>query len=147
MKIPEIEISVKFKGALKSELKKINKSQDAADVLRLLFDPGKIEWTEEFIMVCLGQSNKVIGYYKVSSGGMTVAIADTRVICTVALQTCAVNVIVAHNHPSGNTTPSKADEAVTDRLKKALALLEIRLLDHVIITPDSYYSFADNGEI
>lgn len=147
MQLPEIELTLKYKGTKKTDLKKINSSKDAAEVLRLIFNADTIEYTEEFIMLCLNQANKVIAFYKVSSGGQTATVADIRVIATIALNSAATNVIIAHNHPSGNTTPSAADKAVTNKIKEGLAILEIKLLEHIILTDESYFSFADEGII
>jgi DNA repair protein RadC len=145
MKIPEITISIKYKRGKNAEEITFQRSEDTAQVMRKLFDAGQIEWTEEFIMLCLNNANKVIGYYRVSKGGMMATVADTRVIATVALQTLAVRVIIAHNHPSGSLRPSEADKNATNKIKGALNLLEIDLLDHLIITKNGYYSFSDEG--
>ena len=145
MKIPEIEISIKFKGALKSELRKIKTSTDVMQVVRLLFDANTIDWVEEVVMLCLNNDNKVIGYYRVSSGGMTVSCFDIRVMATVALTSLATSVIVAHNHPSGSKTPSQSDINMSKRLKDGLALLDIKLTDSLIITDESYTSLMDEG--
>ena len=145
MKIPQIEISVKYTGAKKSELKKLNTSRDVAQVMRELLNPSTIDWIEEFVMLCLNQERKVIGYYKVSVGGFAGTYADIKVIATIALQCAASSVIVAHNHPSGSLKPSPADIAVTQRIKNGLALLDIKLIDHIIVTDESYYSFTDEG--
>jgi len=147
MTFPEIQISVSFKGQKKTELKKISSSKDAETVFRLLFNADQIEWVEEFVMLCLNQANKVVGFYRVSKGGMTGTVADIRVMATVGLQCCANQIIVAHNHPSGNLQPSTADRNLTAKLKDALNLLDIRLLDHLIITDEGYLSFGDEGLI
>lgn len=147
MKLPEIEISIKYKNALKSELRQLRGSKDVAECLRLIFDPGKIDWCEEFVMLCLNQNNKVIGFYRVSSGGQTASVADIRVIATVALNCTATQVVISHNHPSGGLTPSNADKAVTEKIKNGLAMLDIKLLDHIILTGTDYLSFADEGLI
>jgi DNA repair protein RadC len=147
MKIPELTISVKFKRGKNAEETTFQRSSETAQVMRKLFNADQIEWTEEFIMLSLNTANKVIGYYKVSKGGMKATVADTRVIATVALQSLATRVIIAHNHPSGSLRPSDADKQVTNKIKDALNLLDIELLDHIIITKDSYFSFNDEGLI
>jgi len=147
MILPEIEISIRYKGAEDAAPVIVNSTKSAAEIMRALFDPGKIQWTEEFIMICLNTARKVTGYYKVSSGGMCATVADVRVIAQIAMQSCATGVIIAHNHPSGSTKPSEADKAITGKIKRGLATLDITLLDHLIITTDSFYSLADEGDM
>lgn len=145
--IPEIEISIRYKGAPSDTILTASSSKATADILRQLFDPGHIQWTEEFIMLSLNAASKVIGYYKVSRGGMNSTVADVRVIAQVALQSMATGVIIAHNHPSGSTKPSEADKRMTEKIRDGLRTLDIRLVDHLIITEDNHYSFADEGEL
>jgi len=103
MKLPEIEISIKYKGTKRTELKKISNSKDIYSVLKLMYNEDKILWSEEAILICLSNANKVIGYYKISQGGLTGTVMDARVIYTTALN-CAgtTSIIIFHNHPSGN---------------------------------------------
>lgn len=146
MTIPEIKISVTFdKKVKKSELVKISNSRDIADLLREVFNKDTFDWTEEFIILCLNQNNRVVGFHKVSSGGITGTVADPRVILTIALNCCATSLILSHNHPSGNLLPSRADEELTKKIKNAASFLDIRVLDHVIVSDEGYYSFADEG--
>ena len=144
--IPEFEISLKFKGK-KSELKKITRPEDAAEICRMCFDEGKLDWVEEFIVIGLNRANKVQGFYKVSSGGVTGTIADPRVIFQYALLSNATQIIISHNHPSGNLNPSDADIELTKKIKAAGELLDIKLLDHIIITDESYASLNELGII
>lgn len=95
----------------------------------------------------LSQSNKVLGIYEVSSGGISGTVVDIRVLLSAALKAAATGIIVFHNHPSGNTRPSDADRKITSKIIQAGRLLDINVLDHLIITPDSFYSFTDNGEL
>ena len=145
MKVPEIEITIKFKGEPVSRCIEIRRSKDIADVCRTLFDSNTIEWTEEFILLCLNQANKIIGFYRVSRGGFTSTVVDIKVIATVALQCCANRIIVCHNHPSGRLQASQADIDMSVKLKQAMSLLEIKLLDSLIITKESYISLYDDG--
>ena len=144
--LPEFEISLKVKGK-KSELKQIKGSEDAAEVCRMCFDDGKISWIEEFIVIGLSRANKVQGFYKVSSGGVTGTIADPRVIFQFALLSNATSIILAHNHPSGNLKPSDADISLTRKIKDAGDLLDIKLLDHIILTDEGYTSLLESGII
>jgi DNA repair protein RadC len=95
----------------------------------------------------LNRANKVLGKFKVSQGGLSGTVIDTRIILKKALDNLASSIIVCHNHPSGNNKPSDADVKITEKLKKAAAMLEIKLLDHLIIADKSYFSFADEGMI
>lgn len=144
--IPEIKISVRFKNRVRQEdLYKLNHSEDTAELCRMLFDDGQIKWTESMIVICLNRANIVLGYYKLSQGGITATVADPRVIFTLCLNlpgTC--NIILSHNHPSGNLQPSRADQELTAKIKNAGEMLDIKLLDHVIVADEGYYSFADN---
>lgn len=148
MKLPQIEISIKYKGAKSSELKKIASSDDIYQVLKEMFNADTVQWAEEMVMICLSQANKVIGYYKISQGGTTGTVCDPKIIFTTALN-CAgtTSIIISHNHPSGNLIASRADKLMTDKIKQAGQLLDIRLLDHIIYTEEGYYSFLDNGEL
>jgi DNA repair protein RadC len=102
---------------------------------------------EEFWLLMLNRANKVIGRFKVSQGGLSGTVIDTRIILKRALDNLASSIIVCHNHPSGNNQPSDADVKITEKLKKAAEMLEIKLLDHLIIADKSYFSFADEGLI
>jgi DNA repair protein RadC len=102
---------------------------------------------EEFWLLMLNRANKVLGRFKVSQGGLSGTVIDTRIILKRALDSLASSIIVCHNHPSGNNQPSDADIKITEKLKKAAEMLEIKLLDHVIIADKSYFSFADEGLI
>lgn len=144
--IPEIKISLSFdKNVKKSELFKIGSSRDAADIFREVFNADTFHWCEEVVMLCLNNSNKVVGFYKISSGGITGTIIDVRMVFTVALNCAATSIIIAHNHPSGTLTASEADKQITRKLKQASEFIDIKLLDHLILTDESYFSFADDG--
>ena len=146
--IPEIKIKIEMKRGIQyNEQKGINNPKDMADVMRLMFDQGTINWTEECVMLCLNTAHKVIGYHKLSTGGVTAAIMDPRVIATIALNNCASAIALAHNHPSGNLTPSEVDIKTTVKIKQGLALLDITLLDHLIITDCGYTSLSEEGII
>lgn len=146
--IPEITISVSFdKNLKKSELLKITSSRDAYDIFKRVFNADTFDWCEEFIILCLNNSNKVVGFYKISSGGMTGTVVDVRMIFTTALKSLATSIILAHNHPSGTLNPSEADKTITKKIKEAGKVLDVQLLDHLIITDENFYSFADSGEL
>jgi DNA repair protein RadC len=141
---PKIKVKV---TATKGDDVFISSPDDLPDMLRMLFNADTIEWTEEFLVVCLNRAHKVLGYYKVGAGGFSNVVCDPKVVLTVALQSAASSIILAHNHPSGNTNPSDSDVAVTEKIRKACSYLDINLLDHFIITNDSYYSFMERGRL
>jgi DNA repair protein RadC len=125
-----------------AERRQVVSSETACDILRPLI--GDIE-KEEFWAVYLNQSNMVIRKERLSSGGLTGTLVDVRLIMKGALLCNATGIIIAHNHPSGNEKPSGEDNRITEQVKKAADTLNIRLLDHVIVTSNTYYSYMDNG--
>ncbi|MBQ3594357.1 MAG: DNA repair protein RadC [Bacteroidales bacterium] len=100
---------------------------------------------EQFWIMLLNNANKVIRLEKIGVGGMTGTTADPKKIFKCALENNAASVMLCHNHPSGNVVPSNADKQITNNLVKAGQLLEIKILDHIIIGNDNYFSFADEG--
>jgi DNA repair protein RadC len=100
---------------------------------------------EEFWVLLLNRNNRAIHRFMTSKGGITSTIIDVRMIMKTALERPATSMILCHNHPSGNTMPSDADQQITRKLKEAGKLMDIQVLDHIIIAQKSYYSFADNG--
>ncbi len=123
---------------------KIRSSKNAYDVLNLkLRDLPH----EEFWALFVNQSNTIIKTECISKGGISLTVVDMRLILKPAIESLASGVFLAHNHPSGNLTPSTADIAITKKAKEALKLLDITLFDHLIIADGNYYSFADEGEL
>ncbi|MCB8963835.1 MAG: DNA repair protein RadC [Bacteroidales bacterium] len=102
---------------------------------------------EEFWALLLNKANKIIEMARVSQGGVAGTVVDVRIIVKAAIEKLASSIIIAHNHPSGNPKPSDKDIAITQKLKDATSLMDIALLDHVIITDNECYSFADNGNL
>lgn len=148
IKLPEIKITVTFdKNVRKSDLPTITSSYEAYDVLRKIFNADTFDWTEEMILLCLNKADKVIGFYKISSGGFAGTVCDPKVVLTTALNGCASQIIIAHNHPSGNLKPSQADLNLTRKIKEVCQFLDMPLLDHIIISSEGYTSLADEGLI
>lgn len=100
---------------------------------------------EEFWILYLNNANKIIEQFQISKGGITGTLVDVRITLRKALEVGAVSLILAHNHPSGNLNPSEADKQLTKKLKTASESLDIKILDHIIVTEKSYFSFADEG--
>jgi DNA repair protein RadC len=142
-KVAEVEVSYKSNYNI-TERPKINSSQDAYRILMQHWQLGKIELLEEFKVILLNTSNRVLGIVDISVGGVQGTLADPKIIFSVALKTNSSKIILAHNHPSGNLNPSDADKRLTEKLKEGGKLLDIEVYDHLIITKHSYYSFADN---
>lgn len=100
---------------------------------------------EEFWILYLNNANKIIEQFQISKGGITGTLVDVRITLRKAIEVGAVSLILAHNHPSGNLNPSEADKQLTKKLKTAAESLDIKILDHIIVTEKSYFSFADEG--
>ncbi len=100
---------------------------------------------EEFWIIMLNRANKIITRYNVSKGGLTGTVIDVRLILKKALEVYAASMIISHNHPSGNLTPSDADIKITKKIKEAGSIMDIPVLDHIIVTDNGYFSFADEG--
>jgi len=123
---------------------KLASSKDTADILRSIWS-DRLEHVEEFVIICLNRANRMLGWAKVSSGGLSGTVADPKVIFQIALKSNASSIILAHNHPSGNIQPSETDIRLTRKNKEAGLILDLQVLDHIILTSEGYYSFADEG--
>ncbi|WP_432221830.1 JAB domain-containing protein [Flavobacterium sp. TMP13] len=142
------EIKLSYKSRVKaSERPQITSSKSAYEIALQLWNPNTIELFEEFKILLLNNSNKVLGAYEVSSGGITGTVVDLRLIFAAALKANATAIIMIHNHPSGKLIASDADNQITAKVKAAGKLLDIQLLDHLIITRENYYSFTDEGAL
>ena len=114
-----------------AEMKKISCSEEAEEVFRSIWSK-KIGYVEEFMILCLNRANKVLGWSRISIGGVSGCVVDPKVIFQVALKSNSSNLIIAHNHPSGNLDPIREDRDITKRLKDAGEILGIPLLDYII---------------
>jgi DNA repair protein RadC len=140
------EIKVSYCPKIRSaDRLKVQSSDDAYKIFLNNWDKGSINWREELWMIPLDQSGGVLGIFRVGAGGFAYVPADPKVLFSVALLTGATSIILAHNHPSGNLKPGVMDQALTTKAKEAGALLDIRVSDHLIITEEGYFSFADEG--
>jgi len=137
-----LELGRRRKYAEAATKRKIAGSNDVFD----LFQPVLSDIPhEEFWILLLNRSNYIIDTNRVSQGGISGTVIDTRIILKYAIEKLASGLILCHNHPSGNTKPSDADRNITGKMKEASAIVDINLLDHIIIAGDKYYSFADDG--
>jgi len=140
------EIQLLYKSKVKaSDRPRIASSRDAYNILASTWDESKLEFVEQFKVLLTNRANKVLGIVEISTGGISGTVADPKVIFAAALKAAASGIIMAHNHPSGNLQPSQADIDLTRKMKEGGKFLEISVLDHIIITCDTYYSFADEG--
>ncbi|MEE4215874.1 MAG: DNA repair protein RadC [Bacteroidales bacterium] len=139
-----LELGRRRKSAEIIEAAKIRSSNDVYTI----FNPLLADLThEEFWLLYLNRSNKILSRHKLSQGGVSGTITDVRLIIKKALELLASSMIICHNHPSGNLDPSEADNRITQKIKEAAACFDINLLDHVIVTDNGYYSYADSGAL
>ena len=123
---------------------KIQSSKDVADYARSFYKED-ITLFESFYIILLNNANNTTGYVKISQGGITGTMVDVRLVAKYALEGMATSIILIHNHPSGTLRASSSDKQITSKIQKGLELLEIKVLDHIILTGNDYYSFLDEG--
>lgn len=138
--VAALEIGRRRRGETAQKITKINSSKDVFELLQPIL--GELPH-EEFWIVYLNNSNKVLHKEQLSKGGITGTLVDVRLVLKQALEYGAIGIILAHNHPSSTLRPSSADKQITNKLKIASEALDIKVLDHVIITEKAYFSFAD----
>ena len=139
-----LELGRRRKLTENPEVVQIKCSKDVADIFQPILSDLLYE---EFWILFLNRSNRVISRMKLSQGGISGTVTDVRLAMKKAIECLASGIIVCHNHPSGNLNPSESDSKITQKIKEAGNLLDIQLLDHLIISDKDYYSFADNGLI
>lgn len=126
------------------EQKKIISSSEAYDYAKQFYFDDLLIYESSFIML-INRASKVIGYAKISQGGVAGTFVDVKIVAKYAVESLCDSVFFIHNHPSGNVKPSIEDRQITDKLKKALSLFDIKLIDSIIISDESYYSFCEDG--
>ncbi|WP_439131440.1 JAB domain-containing protein [Polaribacter sp.] len=141
------EVEIHYKRPLFSSMQKIASSLEATTVLRNYTDENVLDVKEFFWTIFLSRANKILGISTNASGTISGVIVNYREIIQLTLLSNASHIIVAHNHPSGVLQPSKDDKRITEILQKGLSLFDAKLLDHLILTSESYYSFADQGNL
>lgn len=143
------ELTISYKPKVKAADRYIIRfSKDAYDMLlKEAFDSQTLEYKEYFKLVLLNRANKVLGITTISEGGMDGTVVDVRLILQTALLVHSSKIIIAHNHPGGALFPSKHDDAITKKIKEAANVLDITLLDHIIVTGEGFYSYADEGKL
>ena len=141
---PEITLKYKASGISKT---KITNSQDSYNLFKQMYDGDTLEYCESSVVIYLNRANNSIGWQKISQGGLSGTVVDVRIVLGTALKCGASAIILSHNHPSGNLFHSAADDKLTKQIYEAGKIMEIQLLDHLIITTDGFYSYADQGKI
>lgn len=145
MQVAEIRVSYSV-AIRKAERYKIACSQDAYQIsVKEMYRPESIEYVEFFYILLLNRASEVLGYKLVSAGGISGTLVDAKVVFSTALRCHASSIILVHNHPSGALYPSQADKELTKKLIQGGKLLDILVLDHLIVTREGFYSFADEG--
>jgi DNA repair protein RadC len=140
--VAALEIGRRRQALASREKAIVKTSADVATYLQTLLKDHR---HEVFAVLFLNRANKINHFEIVSEGGMTGTVADPRMILKKALEQDAVSLILCHNHPSGSLKPSRADEELTQKIKEASKYFDIKVLDHIIVSDDGYYSFADEG--
>ncbi|TMI89769.1 MAG: hypothetical protein E6H08_16065, partial [Bacteroidetes bacterium] len=144
IEVPELHVSY-TRSSGKFFLGHISQSKDVAEFLKRTFGKDELELQEQFVVLYLNQSNAIIGYYRHTKGAINATLADIRIILGTALKCAAIALVICHNHPSQSLKPSRADEQLTQKIKEAAAIMEIKLLDHIILATENHFSFADEG--
>ena len=139
-----LELGRRREGTSFTEKPVVRDSRDIANYLQALLKDHR---HEVFCVVFLNRANRVNHFEIVSEGGITGTVADPRIILKKALEEDAVSLILCHNHPSGNLKPSRADEELTSKIKESAKFFDIKVLDHIIVSDEGYFSFADEGLI
>ncbi len=137
-----LELGRRRQASLSLLKTRIKTSNDIAEYLRIQLQDN---YREVFAVVFLNKANRINSFKIVSEGGITGTVADPRVILKNALEVDATSIVLCHNHPSGSLKPSKADEDLTFKIKEAAKYLDIRVMDHIIVSEDGFFSFADEG--
>ncbi|WP_299213523.1 JAB domain-containing protein [uncultured Dokdonia sp.] len=139
------EVQIHYKRPLYDKEQRIASSMATENLLRDFVDTNRLDYKEFFWVILLSNANQVLGVSEISIGNTNGTYVNYKEIAQLALLTNATGVIIAHNHPSGVLKASHSDHSTTKNLKKSLDTLHIKLLDHIILTTESYVSFADEG--
>lgn len=140
------EVELTYRNLVKpADRLKVNSVASAYDILISAWDMNKIELVEQFYILLLDRGGYCLGISEIAKGGISACLVDPKIIFATALKAKASGIIMAHNHPSGTLKPSALDEALTLKLAEGGRLLDIEVKDHLIVTPQSYYSFAEYG--
>jgi len=145
-RVAEVELVYRSKIPA-SERPKVTCSKDVYRLFIENWNQDKIEYLEEAKLLLLNRRSGALGIYNLSSGGTAGTVVDPKLVFTAALKGNASSIVLAHNHPSGNLQPSNADIKLTHKIHQLGKMLDLELLDHLIISNQGYYSFADEGAL
>lgn len=145
-KVAEVQLTYKNRIPCKDR-QHINNSETAYRIAKAQFPDETIDYRESFKALYMDRAGHVLGCLTISEGGPCSTAVDVKLILQGALLTNASGVVLAHNHPSGNLKPSTPDKVMTEKINKALATIDFKLLDHLIVTREGYFSFVDEGII
>lgn len=137
-----LELGRRRSGGNLLQRTKVTSSKEIAVYLRSILKDNN---NEVFAVLFLNQANKIKNFKIMSKGGITGTVADPRIILKQALDEGATSLVLSHNHPSGNLSPSRADQELTQKIKQAASYFDIKILDHIIVSDEGHYSFADEG--
>lgn len=142
------EITIAYRPKVKaSHRPKVTCSRQVYEVLLRFWNQDALEFVEHFQVMLLNRGNRVLGICTISSGGTSGTVVDSKVVFATALKANASSIILSHNHPSGNLQPSEQDKRLTKRLVEIGRALDLPVVDHIILTSEGYFSFADEGEL
>lgn len=144
--VAEVRLTYKRKASYLGE-GELRSSIDVYRFLLSIYPKETVEYRESFKVLYLNNCGKAIGYTTISEGGIDTTCVDIRMILQGALLCNATQIILSHNHPSGNPQPSTQDMSLTKKVRDAAAIMQIKVVDHIILTTDSFYSFSDEGNI
>lgn len=143
--IPTIKLSYVNDSPIQASA--IRNSKDSAKIFRESFEPGEIEMQEYFKVLYLNKRNKILGIHTISMGSSDATLVDMKILFSGALLAKAAAIIVCHNHPSGELRPSIQDDKLTHQIREGCKLLDIKLLDHIILTSSYFYSYNDESRL
>lgn len=141
------EVQMTYRRQTGIEQKTVRTSRDVYDMALEIYEDGIIDYSEQAYVLLLNQNSKANGYRKIADGGLAAASVDIRMIMQAALLTNSTAIAFIHNHPSGNIIPSKQDDNLTRCIKQCCDFMNINMVDHVIVTREGYYSYADHGRL
>lgn len=141
------EIAITYSRPPLKKMAKVTCSKDAEAVFRNVADSDRIDYKEFFWVMVMSRSNHVLGVSQIGVGTTSGTEVNVKEVFQLALKTNASGILLCHNHPSGNLTPSQADIQITTKIQSGCKLFDVTLLDHLIITSEGYYSFQDEGRL
>lgn len=139
------EVEIIYKQPVLSQLKKVTSAEDVVRFMRGFLNPDRISYKEFFWVLLLNRANYIVGVSEIGNGTVSSVLVNRKEIFQLVLRTNASGIILVHNHPSGNIKPSSADEQLTREIDRCAALFDTNLVDHIVITSEAYFSFADVG--